>query len=196
MLDYVAKYALLFSSIGLLSMVIPIGIFIGRNNVRSIRWQLVDDLAKLFSFAKEQGGTPLIVPSFELIKYKYNLNRDPIPDIELGGSRLHLCAFVLPGIYHGFRRSQRDRGVEGGGAAQCLPRGREDRPEGGRTRRRADLCLPRRLSVDGPVSHSPGRELRPETAVVRAISHPYPVWQLRDRGGMACRGACSDPTRR
>ena len=79
MLDYVAKYALLFSSIGLLSMVIPIGIFIGRNNVRSIRWQLVDDLAKLFSFAKEQGGTPLIVPSFELIKYKYNSNRDPIP---------------------------------------------------------------------------------------------------------------------
>src|SRR6478736_3925471 len=79
MLDYVAKYALLFSSIGLLSMVIPIGIFIGRNNVRSIRWQLVDDLAKLFSFAKEQGGTPLIVPSFELIKYKYDSNRDPIP---------------------------------------------------------------------------------------------------------------------
>jgi hypothetical protein len=46
---------------------------------RSTRGQLVDDLAKLFSFAREQGGTPLIVPSFELIKYKYDETRDPIP---------------------------------------------------------------------------------------------------------------------
>lgn len=63
MADVMAQHALLFCSIALLSIVIPIGIFIGRNNVRSTRGQLVDDLAKLFSFAKEQGGTPLIVPS-------------------------------------------------------------------------------------------------------------------------------------
>src|SRR6478736_503132 len=75
----IAQHALLFSSIFLLSIIIPIGIFIGRNNVRSTRGQLVDDLAQLFSFAKEQGGTPLIVPSFELIKYKYDADRDPIP---------------------------------------------------------------------------------------------------------------------
>jgi hypothetical protein len=71
--------ALLFCSIALLSVVVPIGIFIGRNNVRQTRGQLVDDMAKLFSFAREQGGTPLIVPSFELIKYKYDETRDPIP---------------------------------------------------------------------------------------------------------------------
>jgi len=79
MANVMAQHALLFCSIALLSIVIPIGIFIGRNNVRSTRGQLVDDLAKLFSFAKEQGGTPLIVPSFELIKYKYDETRDPIP---------------------------------------------------------------------------------------------------------------------
>jgi hypothetical protein len=78
MFDTITQHALLFSSIALLSIVIPIGIFIGRNNVRATRGQLVDDLAHLFSFA-QQGGTPLIVPSFELIKYKYDRNRDSIP---------------------------------------------------------------------------------------------------------------------
>ena len=59
-----------YLSIALLSLAMPMCIFIGRNNVRSSRGQIVDDLAKLFNFAKEQGGTPLIVPSFELVKYK------------------------------------------------------------------------------------------------------------------------------
>ena len=53
-------------------------IFVARNNVRTIRSQLVEDLAQLFSFAREKGGTPLIVPSFELIKYKYDAAKDPI----------------------------------------------------------------------------------------------------------------------
>jgi hypothetical protein len=53
--------------------------------------QLVDDLAKLFSFAREQGGTPvLIVPSFELIKYKYDETRDPIPATSQFGSSTSL----------------------------------------------------------------------------------------------------------
>lgn len=67
-----------YLSIALLSLAMPMCIFIGRNNVRSSRGQIVDDLAKLFDFAKEQGGTPLIVPSFELVKYKYDAQRDPI----------------------------------------------------------------------------------------------------------------------
>lgn len=79
MIDFITKHGPLISAIALLSLVIPIGIFIGRNNVRSTRGQLVEDLAHLFSFAREQGGTPLIVPSFELVKYKYDANRDPIP---------------------------------------------------------------------------------------------------------------------
>jgi hypothetical protein len=61
----------------LLSTVVPLAIFVARNNVRTIRGRLVEDLTKLFSFAKV-GGTPLIVPSFELIKYKYDAKRDPI----------------------------------------------------------------------------------------------------------------------
>jgi hypothetical protein len=69
---------LTFTGIVLLSTVVPLAIFVARNNVRTIRGQLVDDLAQLFSFAKEAGGTPLIVPSFELIKYKYDAARDPI----------------------------------------------------------------------------------------------------------------------
>jgi hypothetical protein len=67
-----------YLSIALLSLAMPMCIFIGRNNVRSSREQIVDDLSKLFDFAKEQGGTPLIVPSFELVKYKYDAQRDPI----------------------------------------------------------------------------------------------------------------------
>src|SRR5882672_7760237 len=70
--------ALTCVSIAMFSFVVPLAIFAGRNNVRSTRGKLVDDLAQLFSFAKEQGGTPLIVPSFELIKYKYDASRDPI----------------------------------------------------------------------------------------------------------------------
>src|SRR5262245_15332352 len=69
---------LTFTGIALLSIVVPFAIFVARNNVRTIRGQLVDDLAHLFSFAREAGGTPLIVPSFELIKYKYDSSRDPI----------------------------------------------------------------------------------------------------------------------
>lgn len=65
-------------SVALLALIMPVCIFIARNNVRSFRSLIVDDLSKLFSFAKGQGGTPLIVPSFELVKYKYDEARDPI----------------------------------------------------------------------------------------------------------------------
>lgn len=70
---------LTFIAIGVLCLLVPICIFVGRNNVRSVRSQLVDDLARLFSFAREKGGTPLIVPAFELIKYKYDTSKDAIP---------------------------------------------------------------------------------------------------------------------
>ncbi|CAN5901884.1 hypothetical protein BH11PSE3_BH11PSE3_25910 [soil metagenome] len=69
---------LTYVSIFLLSVVVPLGIFIGRDGVRSTRGRLVDELANLFSFAREQDGSPLIVPSFELVKYKYDVARDPI----------------------------------------------------------------------------------------------------------------------
>src|SRR5207247_6942422 len=69
----------------LLSCIVPLGIFIGLNNIRAFRREIVRDLEKLFSFARLPNGAPLIIPSFELVKYKYdpkanpkrNLNDDP-----------------------------------------------------------------------------------------------------------------------
>ena len=55
----------------LLSVIVPAGIFFGRSNIRASRYEIVNDLEKLFSFARESGGDPLIIPSFELVKYKY-----------------------------------------------------------------------------------------------------------------------------
>ena len=55
----------------MLSCVVPLGIFVGRNNIRAFRRELVRDLERLFSFASLPNGAPLIIPSFELVKYKY-----------------------------------------------------------------------------------------------------------------------------
>lgn len=55
----------------LLSVIVPAAIFVGRSNIRASRYEIVQDLEKLFSFARETGGDPLIIPSFELVKYKY-----------------------------------------------------------------------------------------------------------------------------
>src|SRR5207248_10575051 len=68
----------------LFSCIVPLGIFIGRNNIRAVRREMVRDLEKLFNFARLPSGEPLIIPSFELVKYKYdpeaNPNRDPRDD--------------------------------------------------------------------------------------------------------------------
>jgi hypothetical protein len=62
-------------SILLLSIAVPAAIFLGRNNVRSRRRDLVRDLVNLFGFAKDSQGNPIIIPSLELVKWKY----DPHP---------------------------------------------------------------------------------------------------------------------
>jgi hypothetical protein len=62
-------------SILLLSIAVPAAIFLGRNNVRRIRRDLVRDLVNLFGFAKDSQGDPIIIPSLELVKWKY----DPHP---------------------------------------------------------------------------------------------------------------------
>lgn len=61
----------------LFSLIVPIGIFIGRKNVRASRREIVRDLERLFSFARLPGGAPLILPSFELVKYKYDPESNP-----------------------------------------------------------------------------------------------------------------------
>jgi len=60
----------------LFSCVVPLGIFVGRNNIRVSRREIVRDLERLFSFAKSD-GKPLILPSFELVKYKYDPQSNP-----------------------------------------------------------------------------------------------------------------------
>ena len=57
---------------------VPIGIFIGRNNIRASRREIVRDLERLFNFARQSDSAPLIIPSFELVKYKYDPKADPI----------------------------------------------------------------------------------------------------------------------
>ncbi len=51
----------------MLSCVVPLGIFVGRNNIRAFRREMVRDLERLFSFASLPNGAPLIIPSFELV---------------------------------------------------------------------------------------------------------------------------------
>src|SRR5277367_5795990 len=65
-----------------LSFVVPIGIFVGRNNIRASRREIVRDLEDLFEFAKLPNGKKLILPSFELVKYKYDPKSDPNRDMK------------------------------------------------------------------------------------------------------------------
>lgn len=69
-------FVLRWISISLFSLLIPIGIFVGRMNVRASRREIVRDLERLFQFA-EVAGRPLILPSFELVKYKYDPESNP-----------------------------------------------------------------------------------------------------------------------
>lgn len=71
---------LLVTSLVLLSCVVPIGIFVGRNNIRASRREIVRDLEQLFSFATLANGTKVILPSFELVKYKYDPKDDQKPN--------------------------------------------------------------------------------------------------------------------
>jgi hypothetical protein len=63
-------------AIGLFSVLVPVGIFVGRMNVRVSRREIVRDLERLFHFATVE-GQPLILPSFELVKYKYDPESNP-----------------------------------------------------------------------------------------------------------------------
>ena len=66
-----------WTALVMLSCVVPLGIFVGRNNIRAFRREIVRDLERLFSFASLPNGAPLIIPSFELVKY--NTIPRPIP---------------------------------------------------------------------------------------------------------------------
>jgi hypothetical protein len=69
-LDVVLRWV----SIALFSILVPLGVYVGRMNVRASRREIVRDLERLFQFANAE-GRPLILPSFELVKYKYDRSR-------------------------------------------------------------------------------------------------------------------------
>jgi hypothetical protein len=66
-----------WAALVVLSCIVPLGIFVGRNNIRAFRREVVRDLERLFSFARLPNGAPLIIPSFELVKYKYDPDANP-----------------------------------------------------------------------------------------------------------------------
>ena len=63
-------------AIATFSLLVPIGVYVGRMNVRASRREIVLDLERLFQFAKFE-GRPIILPSFELVKYKYDPDSNP-----------------------------------------------------------------------------------------------------------------------
>lgn len=63
-------------AIAMFSLLVPIGVYVGRMNVRASRREIVVDLERLFQFAKSE-GRPIILPSFELVKYKYDPDSNP-----------------------------------------------------------------------------------------------------------------------
>jgi hypothetical protein len=81
-------------SVLLFSCIVPIGIFVGRNNIRAFRRDVVRDLERLFNFAKLPDGSPLIIPSFELVKYKYDPESNPRRENEDHPNRV--IYYILP----------------------------------------------------------------------------------------------------
>ena len=85
-------------SIALYSILVPLGVYVGRMNVRVSRREVVRDLEHLFQFAKSDGA-PLILPSFELVKYKYDPESNPDRSaIEQDAHSIHYYLFPV-GMY-------------------------------------------------------------------------------------------------
>ncbi len=83
-----------YTALFLLSCVVPVGIFVGRNHIRIFRREIVRDLERLFSFARLPNGAPLIIPSFELVKYKYD--PESVPDQNAEENPYSFYYYLLP----------------------------------------------------------------------------------------------------
>jgi hypothetical protein len=82
-------------AIGLFSLLVPLGIYVGRMNVRASRREIVRDLERLFQFAKVD-GRPLILPSFELVKYKYDPESNPDrASLDTNANSVHYYVFPV-----------------------------------------------------------------------------------------------------
>lgn len=82
-------------SIGLFSLLVPLGVYVGRMNVRVSRREIVRDLERLFQFAKVD-DQPLILPSFELVKYKYDPDANPDrPETDINANSIRYYVFPV-----------------------------------------------------------------------------------------------------
>jgi hypothetical protein len=81
-------------AIAMFSLIVPIGVYFGRLNVRAARHEIVVDLERLFQFAKHDGH-PIILPSFELVKYKYDPDSNP-ERAEVGTSANSVRYYIFP----------------------------------------------------------------------------------------------------
>lgn len=77
------------------SLVVPIAIFVGRLNVKAFRREVVRDLEALFKSVTNMNGQIPILPSFDLVKWKYYPEDNPVRADEHfdAKNRVH---FVLP----------------------------------------------------------------------------------------------------
>ena len=92
-MDYNPGSVLEIVAVVLLSAFVPVAIFVARNNVRLIRKEIVIGLEGMFAFAKDKNNKPIIIPSFELVKYKYD------PDTRSDGETVQNHAikfYILP----------------------------------------------------------------------------------------------------
>jgi hypothetical protein len=83
-----------WAAILLYSCLVPTGIFVGRMNIRASRREVVRDLEALFQFAKVD-GRPIILPSFELVKYKYDPDSNPDRTSEVSDAN-SIGYYILP----------------------------------------------------------------------------------------------------
>ena len=89
-----------WTALVMLSCVVPLGIFVGRNNIRAFRREIVRDLERLFSFASLPNGAPLIIPSFELVKYKYDPESNPERDLHDNPHSFCLLSIAGRNLHH------------------------------------------------------------------------------------------------
>jgi hypothetical protein len=85
-------------AIALFSIIVPLGVYVGRVNVRARRREIVRALERLFEFAKNVDGRALILPSFEMVKYKYYPESNPdrtSGEVDANSFRYYLFPVVM-----------------------------------------------------------------------------------------------------
>src|SRR5262252_5586924 len=183
------------SALVMLSCVVPLGIFIGRNNIRAFRREIVRDLERLFGFARLPDGQPLIIPSFELVKYKYDPESNPNRDV--GDNPHSFRYYLLPVLIYivltalGFRMAVY-AGCSSAAELFCISgrpskRSRRRRSSGSG---RAELQLHRQLCLDDPIFGPADFQFRPCADLVLSVGRPYAPCGIHNGGDMAESDPC------